>query len=955
MTRTLVKSLMAIGLVSGSMSAFADPGYGGAGWDGVCTGTLPVHGTGAYIANSRANDLFRVEVGDVGIVNYDACFSNNPHNIAGRIGFASGPVGSGQSSFDDDMLYTFGMPFSAAGNWSYAVTRRLDPTAAAGTAPTSTLFGKSLSGNFFAGASGRYIYIEQTADNIVTRVRTDVMGDGCRVRWEMTNIAATGQQLGLWYGAQLGILKADLSDASGLFGSPCFITFPGHKPLLVDGRYTRVTNPGNFPPYVQFCFGQTNAYGLQVDLGPTSATTDPDGNNSNATNVDELVVGRAPFVIGDPNASPGDTDNPGDFVFGDVGLGSEQFLIKYEPQTGGTIAANHARTIFTYFRDTWGNSKYTRTTDVPGPNFGNPVPGQPYSTVVDAPHLLNPDDGSGGATNGLQNNPFIVRAYVDNTGGYSNVYVASQINDVRVRLNLPPGMSFSNGDSAEKVISRIDPLQMSFVEWQVEADGIEVGDLPYTVTITSIPGPPQNAPIVHAGTIRVAATKQIKLEPAANLISSPWEYADSSWEAVLGMTSPADFTAYEWDPVQNSYVISTSAARGVGVWLILNPNTHPSEEVDPFIGAQTPTDTISGTGNMQLHAGWNLIGDPYPWAIPVTQLVGVSASNGGQAYSFADLVSQNVVTPYLAYWDPSVNNYRYVQGIQAMLQPHKGYWIKVLTSQDLTLVFPPVFDTFVPGGRAANESGGGWNQTSDHWRLNIQAKGTGGTDIENYLGVAVGTQARVLQIPEPPMGPTQSVSASFDGAIANQNARMAQALSNHAGNLQWKLAVQTKQAGSTVLSWPNMDTLPRNLTFRLTDTVTGQTIDMRSRTSVSYLAAANSTRQFTIQSTGSGVVPPTISTLTAAPGKLANRVPVTGTVKLNVDASTTVRVLDQQGNPVAVVGTGMSYRKGNNYLSWDLKNSSGVYVQAGRYQIAVDTTTADGYMDSKSVTIMVNR
>jgi len=228
------------------------------------------------------------------------------------------------------------------------------------------------------------------------------------------------------------------------------------------------------------------------------------------------------------------------------------------------------------------------------------------------------------------------------------------------------------------------------------------------------------------------------------------------------MSQPADFTAYDWDPVTNSYVPSVSAARGRGTWIIMNPTTHPTEEVRPYIGSNSPPDLFTGAPDIQLKAGWNIIGDPYQYAIPVAHLVGISASNPAQSFTFASLVAQGVVSPYLAYWDPLTNNYRYVQGIDAVMQPNRGYWIKVLTSQDLTLNFPPVYDTFVPdstwpptgrplpSGRAV-AGVGGWTQSPDHWRLHIQARSPKGGDPENYVGVSTASgSARLLANPEPP-------------------------------------------------------------------------------------------------------------------------------------------------------------------------------------------------------------
>lgn len=953
MIRTLARTLMGLGCAVGSVCAYAqiDPPPP-VGWD-ICinpTNTAPT--SIPYIFITRANDLFRVTVGRVGTMTYGGtggpCFDPAiAFNIDGGIGFGSGPVGSVQSNRDNDMMYTMGMPSAPGGNWSKAWLRRVDPTDPDN--PVTTQFGPTLTGNFFGGASARYIIAEETTDGVQIRLRTDIVGDACSVKWDLTNLATTPQQLGIWYGATPAILEDGSFIATGMLGdAPVYYTAPGRKPFRVDTRVRRADDPANFPPYFQANFGQTTAYGLQVDLGPTESTKNSQG-SSDATLVDEFLIGLSPFVIGPANAAT-TTTPPGDFVFGDVFLtdGTTQFLVKWEPQTGGSVATNQTRTIVSYFRNTWGLSKYAR----PKP----PTQGQseqPYSVVADAPHVVRPDD-SGTGTNGLENNPFTVRVYIDNTGGYTLNNQSSRLDDVFITLNLPNGMSIANGDPTTQRISTVNPFQVSTVEWTVVADGIEIGDLPYSVTITSTPGPAQG--ITLNGTIRVAATKQLKLEPAANLVSLPWIFGDTSWDTVLGMTSPSDYTAYEWNPVQNSYVVSTSAKRSRAAWVILNPNTHPSTEVVPLNGATTPTDIIAdpftGTGqapNTQLKGGWNLIGNPFPYAIPISDLVGVPASNPTQGFTFAQLVAQGIVTPYLAYWDPAISNYRFVQGVGAMLHPHRGYWLKVQTAQDLTLVWPGVEDTFVPGGRRPADEN--WVQSANHWRLMLRAAGATGQDQENYIGVAT-TGADALQIPEPPEGPTQDVTLSLDGAIANQNSRMAQVLSNRNGNLVFKAYVKSKKAGNVTISWPNLATLPSSIAVSLVDPVTNQAVNMRTRTSTQFFAGANSTKQFNIQVSSSAPSTQPLGSVLTANGQLSSLKPVTVTYGLNVDANVQIRVLNSAGTQIATVLAGVNRYQGLNTASWNLRNSKGALVAPGTYMVEVQATV-DGVTVKKTASATV--
>ncbi|HTQ10384.1 MAG TPA: FlgD immunoglobulin-like domain containing protein [Fimbriimonadaceae bacterium] len=967
MTRTLAKTLVALGFVASMTAVYAqndaynDPPIDFIGWSYCIDPSNTAPYSTDWAINSRATNLFRCSIGGSGTVTYGGqnspCFTTaHSYNSQGRIGFASGPVGSYQDDFevanseatqtvDDDMVYTFGMPSDPAGDWGCAWIITMDP---ATSAQTTALFGTSITGEWFAGYSGHYIHMENTANSVQADLRMDVLGDGAREVWSLQNVGTAAQDIGVWQGGQLAILQDQGGDPvfpdSGLFGDPVYVVLPGRKPLVIETRITRAADPANFPAYAQFCYGQTSGYGLEVELGPTYSTTDLNG-NSDATLADELVVGGA-TVIGDPiNANT--VNPPGDFIFTDLGLQTDQFLVKWQPASGGSVGANQTRTVITYWRNTWGNSKYIRT-DV----NGNPeLSVQPYTTVVDAPHLLPQDQGGG--SNGLSNNPFDIRVYVDNTGGYSQAYVGVDIDDVEVHLSLPAGLSMYNNDSPSKIITQIHPQDMGYVDFLVQADGITIGDLPYEVTINSTPGPSASKPITHDGVIRVSATPQIPVVPNANLMSVPWTFTDSSWEAVLApLTIPNDFTVYDWDPVQNSYVTSTAATRGVGHWFILNPTTHPAAEVEPYTAAATPTDMLVGYPNIELYSGWNLIGDPYPYAIPVSQLVGVSAANPALSFSFADLVAQGAVSPYLAYWDTSVSNYRYVQGQAAMLQPNQGYWIRVQTSQNLTLNYPPVYDTFVPGGKASGSSQ--WVQAANHFRANLVAQSNYGKDTENYVGVATGSDNRLLQIPKPPMGPggAQDLNVSVDGSNFGQSVPLAQALYSRTGSLSWTVRVQSAHSGPVTLSWPNMATIPNGITFRLVDGVTHQSYDMRKTSQYTFTGSANGTRTFTVQSTSSSTVLPTIASLTTTAGRLTGKVSAGIYYTLNYAAGITLNILDSKGNLVNVLQNNVNESKGNHFLGWNLKTSSGGYVPAGTYEVQA---VAPATNERKETSVTVGR
>ncbi|MDQ2730917.1 MAG: hypothetical protein M3Y56_04600, partial [Armatimonadota bacterium] len=77
-----------------------------------------------------------------------------------------------------------------------------------------------------------------------------------------------------------------------------------------------------------------------------------------------------------------------------------------------------------------------------------------------------------------------------------------------------------------------------------------------------------------------------------------------------------------------------------------------------------------------LAPGWNMIGDPFPAAVPVSTLTAGGAS----------VTSGAVVSPTLFRYDTSTGLYAALNPATDALQPYQGYWI--YAAQAATLSFP---------------------------------------------------------------------------------------------------------------------------------------------------------------------------------------------------------------------------------------------------------------------------
>lgn len=930
----------------------------GQGWE-ICINpdAMPPR-SNDFAAEPIFNDLMMATVGFSGTSSFfgpnSVCTTQTAEtvNVRGRIGFAVGSQGSIQSAFDNNMQLTFGMPETPGGTWSYAMVTTLDPTSGA---RTKTLFGQNAMNLAFVGASDRYAYVESVSDGVRVRCRVDVIGDAARIQWRLTNEGAT-RPVGLWFGQWIGIFSDQVDPATGgsvasgwpaLADKAPYIVVPGQKPALIDTRWIRTQDPNNFPAYVDFNYGQTTPYGLRVENGPTPSTTNPQTGQSDATQAAEFVVGNAGLLLG--AFSGGDGTMP-DVIIPDTIIGSTGYIQKFAEQN---VVSGSQRIITHYFRSTWGQSSYTL----------------PYTAVVDAPKLVaTDDDGSGSTeTNGLFKNPFQLRVYVDNVGGYSDVNSGFALNDVKVKLTLPTGLNFvgfpTTTRSRQVTISQIIPREIDSVDFAVEADGVEFGDLPYTVDISSVPGGSKQI----KGVVQVAATARYRLfdnggAPTTNAITTPFIFSDSSWGVVLGLNSPTDFQAFEWDPQLKGYVISTSAQRGRGAFIINNTGGYLSE---PLGGnPTTPTDTPpfpfdnSGRFAIQLKSGWNLIGNPYNYPLTIGQITGVSAANPQTSRTWAQLVSLGTVNSFLAYWDAQTQTYKFLQRATDKLLPNTAYWIFVNTTADLTLAFPPVFEPGLPGSTRSVDD---WNQTDKQWRLQLTARTDRAVDDQNFIGRTLNAQtANTLRMMEPPMAPTQEVAVSIDGQVSGQPVRLAQSLRETGGKQEFKVLVETKKDGEVTLTWPNLASIPKNIRARLIDVATTTSKDLRGSSGYTFNGTAGATREFKIQiEEGQGARPTIGNLIVTRPGNRSGgpggSSPFTISYTLSAAATTTIRVLGASGKEVFTVTRGRADSAGEKSVTWNLKDNANRSVAPGTYQIELIATTPEGDNVRRVVPVTVIR
>jgi hypothetical protein len=183
------------------------------------------------------------------------------------------------------------------------------------------------------------------------------------------------------------------------------------------------------------------------------------------------------------------------------------------------------------------------------------------------------------------------------------------------------------------------------------------------------------------------------------MLSSPYDFtgAGKSLSALLGDV-PNPLLAI-WQPLTGAYAVTPTTPadtlhRGQGFWIRL-------KQVGGLVGAPDPQVTTSNFA-IALANGWNMVGDPWPTAVNLQNVL-VSDASGGHTYTWTQAVSAQVhlVDPVVYSYDPSTNTYvRHFVGNSATasssdsnpanptLSPYVGYWFHAYATCSLQVPSP---------------------------------------------------------------------------------------------------------------------------------------------------------------------------------------------------------------------------------------------------------------------------
>ncbi len=461
-------------------------------------------------------------------------------------------------------------------------------------------------------------------------------------------------------------------------------------------------------------------------------------------------------------------------------------------------------------------------------------------------------------------------------------------------------------------------------------------------------------------------------------------------DALLGIRgsdpTSSNIALYRWVPSLNRYVAypSSDANKNLVTFDLpadLAPRTDQDSTPRPPLGLawfvdnrDTPKPILTYGQDfpdqgfrIPLQKGWNMVGDPYHFSVPFNSAL-IELPTGSRI-TIQEAVNQNLVLP---------NIYRFVEG-QYVFQtlpdgtfnPWEGHWIFINPGgphDQMNLILSPtpvnnLAQTVSSGSNATSRQERGGQTTraavttnpdgtprvsgTGSWALRLVARTHNLIDSHNFVGMT--TRATDgndrTKVPKPPMiAPYISLGVLRPDLQAGI---YAQDLRPIGGVKTWDLAVSTDQARSDVeLTWPNIQTLPRNYRLTLTDKVTGQTVDLRRQSSYRFTTGAKAeTRAFTLTARPTTVGGrPVFSGIFINPNISRAGGPPTYEIGYTVsqDVRVEVSILAANGRVLAHVGSTRDVTSGENRVIWNGRDAAGNAVPAGVYSLQLRAITSDG-------------
>jgi len=165
-----------------------------------------------------------------------------------------------------------------------------------------------------------------------------------------------------------------------------------------------------------------------------------------------------------------------------------------------------------------------------------------------------------------------------------------------------------------------------------------------------------------------------------NLVSFPLLQNDQSagraFAGVANMNNILEGNLFAYVPGQGYLPYSSGfsdVVLGQGYWIRLD---HEATEI--AVGQACSEDF-----SISLHAGWNLVGHPFPYPVSWADC---SVKADGEIYTLQEAAELNLISPVAFYFDNGYKTLQLEGGDDSCLRPWRGYWI--LAFEDVELIVP---------------------------------------------------------------------------------------------------------------------------------------------------------------------------------------------------------------------------------------------------------------------------
>lgn len=305
---------------------------------------------------------------------------------------------------------------------------------------------------------------------------------------------------------------------------------------------------------------------------------------------------------------------------------------------------------------------------------------QGYVAALQAPFALPLVDGNADVDGTGTPVTFDAHAFVQNQ------YFFSSLPNAFAFLELPDALELADPDASRRVdMGTLAALATGPDEgrgdWVLKPTGIEAGLVKIAVTFS-------NAFLDSVRVereINVPQGRLYQLGPEWRMLTFPFNFnlQQDDPASALGLP-PGSFQMVHYNPQLNRYENVTRIRPGEAYWVrVFGSDGAPVftrlENARPVRLQQTDTYLID------VKTGWNQIGNPSPYAVPVRDVGVVTAS--GEIVPFERAVQQSFLRPALYEYDRKTGQYVRL-GLDDILQPGRGYWIFSTAPRTLTIRAP---------------------------------------------------------------------------------------------------------------------------------------------------------------------------------------------------------------------------------------------------------------------------